>query len=523
MITQFKQWLRRWNRQRLANRQLEKARQHKASINLAQRRQNLGSTIAGPLPRIAWGILIGDASTDEQARCHHSVTTACAITPGLADSLVLTGDDHQAMMADAFAAACDVYIALNARGALHPDALTALLQMHMAANGSALIDATLFPRQHPKSFDANSYDTPWAHHACVLIPRSLFERTRGFDSSKPTQHIEIDWSKQAKTVGFQIKTCPTALFFMPSDQPAADKLGTTDRLSIVCRFHDASRISELKRAVFSVACSTYPDIELLIVTQNFDSSEVANVRNAIAPIAEPSQTPPSIRLINHPCAADKDARTELLNLGIAQATGRYLAFLDHDDVIYPEAYELLIGELIHAQVAIAFGGIITKHFECFDQVIQLRKSDPLNQQGSLSALFAMNCCPIHSYVIDKHRVTADDLKFDEQLVRYEDYEFLLRICAHHTSSFKHHRTAVGDYYMKDDGSNSTLYLSSSQSSTNQMLWLEAKKRVTQRKAEIFLSPEVLAQLNISDTRNPLSISEHKSLKSLQHAAVDHHH
>ncbi|MBC7617689.1 MAG: glycosyltransferase, partial [Candidatus Saccharibacteria bacterium] len=368
MIAKVKQLLRQWNRKRLAKRQLGRARQHKASIDLVQRRRQLGNGIAGPFPRIAWGVLTSEATLTEQARCLRGIAIASSQTPGQANSQVFTGNAHNAMMADAFGAGCEAYIAVDARGTPHPDALTALLQMHLAANSSALIDAILFPQSYPKSFDANSYNTAWAQRACMLVPRALYEQTQGFDTSRPEQQADIALSARAKALGFKVKTCPAALYFMAPDSPATGARSSTDRVSVVCRFHDVRRIGELKRAVLTVACSTYPDIELLIVTQNFDEADIAAVQRVINPIAELAQNPLKLQIVNHPCAPGKDARTELLNLGMARSTGRYLAFLDHDDTIYPQAYGLLIGELEQANAGIAFGGIITKHFECFDEV-----------------------------------------------------------------------------------------------------------------------------------------------------------
>lgn len=511
MTSGIKQLLRQWNRRRLAKRQLGKARRQKAKVDLTQRRLQLGcGALTAPFPLIAWGVLTKEATPSEQARCLRGINMVRAHTAEQANSLVLTGRDHNAMMDDAFNAGCEAYIAVDARGAPHPDAAFALLNMHLANNRAALIDATLFPEQHPKSFNANSYDTPWAHAACMLIPREIYKKTQGFGPAADVQQAEIALSARAKALGYKIKTCPAALYFMAPDKSIRLEQGGIGKLSIVCRFHDPYRLNELKRAVFSVACSGYPDIELLIVTQNFETSDIATLQRSIAPIAELTENALDIQIVNHSCPPGKDARTELLNLGLARANGRYLAFLDHDDVIYPQAYELLIGELMQSKAGIAFGGIVTKHFECFDEVSQLRHADPLNKQGSLSTMFKMNCCPIHSYVIDKSQVSPDDLRFDERLVRYEDYEFLLRICAHHTSSFKHYQIAVGDYYMKDDGSNSTLYLSSSKSASNQALWMEAKNRIAQRKQEIMISPVVLAQLKRAPSSRPLSIADYNT-------------
>lgn len=70
-------------------------------------------------------------------------------------------------------------------------------------------------------------------------------------------------------------------------------------------------------------------------------------------------------------------------------------------------------------------------------------------------LFRDNFCPIHSFVVDRSKTSEAELFFNERLQRAEDYDFLLRLCAKYKSDFSVIDTVVGDYYFKDDGSNTT--------------------------------------------------------------------
>ena len=68
-------------------------------------------------------------------------------------------------------------------------------------------------------------------------------------------------------------------------------------------------------------------------------------------------------------------------------------------------------------------------------------------------LFADNFCPVHSFVIDRTRVAADALMVDESLALLEDYALLLQVCAAHPTSWRLKDKVIGEYLLKDDGSN----------------------------------------------------------------------
>lgn len=103
-----------------------------------------------------------------------------------------------------------------------------------------------------------------------------------------------------------------------------------DRVSVVTIFFNEDRF--LAQAVTSVLSQTYGDWELLLVDDGSTdgSTEVAKRYAA--------QYPSRVRYLEHPGHANRGMSASR-NLAIRCATGRYLAFLDGDDVWLPHALE----------------------------------------------------------------------------------------------------------------------------------------------------------------------------------------
>lgn len=122
------------------------------------------------------------------------------------------GAGHNQLMRTAFNDGFDIYIAINPDGALHPDAVKALIQMMQAADGRAIIEALQFPSEHPKPYNENTLDTPWVSGACLAIPKAAFLDLGGFDEEFFMYCEDVDISWRARAKGYALKTCPRALF-----------------------------------------------------------------------------------------------------------------------------------------------------------------------------------------------------------------------------------------------------------------------------------------------------------------------
>jgi len=284
-------------------------------------------------------------------------------------------------------------------------------------------------------------------------------------------------------------------------------MSAEDQVDCIVRFHDIRRLPELDRCVFSLVGQSYRPVNIILALQRFSAAEVATTRDALAPmLGLPGAPRLTIRNLEQP--EPRDARTLLLNLGLRAAEGRYIGFLDYDDLLYPEAYDKLVSRLQATGAAIAFATVRVVSADVYPQFVRVASEvkNPFGAGESLPDLFRGNFCPIHSFLLDRHAIDPEDLFFDTRLNWEEDYDFLLRICAKYPSDFGMIKTRIGEYYYKTDGSNSipvdgltTAAQRSAYSAVSALI--EARRRTT------IVSPEVQKRIGIMPARPGMTIRD----------------
>lgn len=281
-------------------------------------------------------------------------------------------------------------------------------------------------------------------------------------------------------------------------------------VDVIVRFHDISRLWELERAAFSLAGQFYKPVRILLATQRFTPEKQEAVRTVIKMVAAWSPDV-SVSLLNFSDAMPVDARSELINLGFANASGRYLGFLDYDDVLYPEAYALLVERLRRSDAGIAFARAQVVLADVHGEFsISVRHLQPFVGEG-LADLFQGNFCPIHSFLLDRTRIAATLLRFEPSLVIEEDYDFLLRVCAAVPSDFHLRATDIGLYYYKTDGSNTIT--PGARSSAEIEREATASAFVELRRKMTPISARVQQMLDIRPLRPQLSIRSFLTLRA----------
>lgn len=278
--------------------------------------------------------------------------------------------------------------------------------------------------------------------------------------------------------------------------PAATTEHTEKGLDVIVRFHDPTRQLELQRAVFSLVGQSYRPLQVLLCMQRFSKPETEATLSGLAPMLSWAG---DIRVtpLNFPHHYPDDARSELINLGFGAATGRYIALLDYDDVLYPEAYHLLVGRLRDSGAAIAFARTAVVHADVYGSFLHARMQSHPFPGRTLGDLFRANFCPIHSYAIDRARVPPSTLRLDPVLTLEEDYDLLIRVCALARADFTLINTDVGLYFMKTDASNSYDRAGNLSPEFRARLlasesFLEARRRL------VTLAPEVQRELGVAE-------------------------
>ncbi len=270
-------------------------------------------------------------------------------------------------------------------------------------------------------------------------------------------------------------------------------MSQNETLDVIMRMHDSARLSELSRAVFSLVGQDYRPLNMLLCTQRFTRGMLLDVRETLTPLLA-LEDAPTLDVLNYEDPLPLDARSALINMGIDSAKGRYAAFLDYDDTMYPGSYSTLIRQLTKTSSAIAFGGVAVKTVEVEDQVFYVRSRERPWKGRTLADQLANNFCPIHSFVFERTKLPTG-LRFETDLTRHEDYDFLLRVCASVRSDFSLVDTIVGDYYLKSDGSNSIL-TESSFTGANRAEWQRANAFLAQRRSSTVVAPSVQLDLGL---------------------------
>jgi len=189
-----------------------------------------------------------------------------------------------------------------------------------------------------------------------------------------------------------------------------------------------NRLEYICEAIESVLAQTYKNYEIIVV----DDGSTSNVKRVLESYMD------EIKYIYQENKGLAAAR----NTGIKNSKGKYLAFLDDDDLFEPKKLEIQVSVLEDNQ---DIGFVYSDCYE-FDTTneakMRLNLTVGRNKPSSeFAKLFFMNPNVRVPTVLARRKCFEDVGLFDESLSQHEDGDMLLRIALHWQVKFSNYPSA----------------------------------------------------------------------------------
>lgn len=176
-----------------------------------------------------------------------------------------------------------------------------------------------------------------------------------------------------------------------------------------------NRENTIIRAIDSVLCQSYPDLEVIVVDDGSADSTAQRVSQ---------YTDPRVRLIRQEHGGADKAR----NLGIRNAGGAYIAFQDSDDEWLPEKLDIQIAFMEDSGYQVCFCPYYL-HENNSVCAVPFDYADKEKYQAGLPKILTYRNIVSTQTLVIKREVLAQlgSTYFDEQMPRWQDYEFAIRL------------------------------------------------------------------------------------------------
>lgn len=173
----------------------------------------------------------------------------------------------------------------------------------------------------------------------------------------------------------------------------------------------------LKRAIDSVCAQTYRDIEILIINDNPDENAISEIKRLINKYKQSRD----IKYIDY--GINKGANYAR-NVGIANAKGKYIAFLDDDDEWLPTKIE----KQVQKMEDISEVGIVYCNFYIMtDNKKKERKIKKIDNEYKLQAILKENFIGSTSFPLIRKSAIEEVGNFDTKMESCQEYELYIRI------------------------------------------------------------------------------------------------
>lgn len=197
-------------------------------------------------------------------------------------------------------------------------------------------------------------------------------------------------------------------------------------ISVIVRAHDPKKDWVLINAIESLSAQSHKNLEIIVVLQGYNEGDLLALDISFKRLLSSSGIAYQIELLKNPNS--QDLRSYALNRGLALSNGHRIAFLDYDDVFYPNALERLSKAMDSSQAGCVVGATDLSYVE-YDypnhKLKIIRKERFFTDKPTVERLRHNSFIPIHSFLLDKKKLAG--ISFREDMRLFEDYVFLLEL------------------------------------------------------------------------------------------------
>ena len=209
------------------------------------------------------------------------------------------------------------------------------------------------------------------------------------------------------------------------------------KISVIIPVYNTGEI--LVETINSVLEQTFKDFELIIVN---DGSTDRDTLQILSDLSDER-----IKVIHKVNGGVVSAR----NLGLENAQGEYIAFLDHDDIFLPQKLEILNCLLDeHIEATLAFSPIIP-FGEDISRTLKLKAHSNLKMNEFLrgNKIYSMSCVLVRKSFID-----IFNIRLNKEFEPCDDWDFYLQLLAH--GPFIYHETPLVKYRLHSGNQSTNL-------------------------------------------------------------------
>ncbi|MFN3531094.1 MAG: glycosyltransferase [Candidatus Brocadia sp.] len=223
------------------------------------------------------------------------------------------------------------------------------------------------------------------------------------------------------------------------DHCSAEKLKTGPLVSVIIPTYN--RPDTLKKALESIASQTYKRIEVIVVN---DAGE--NVLTLVETFRERL----SIKYLAH---NENRGLAAARNTAIKHASGKYIAYLDDDDIFFPDHIETALKILTNTNYKVVYTDAYRAHqIKCGETYRVISKDIPYSVDYVKGIFYTTNITPILCIVHDRSCFNEVGM-FDESLPVLEDWDLWIRMSEKY--DFYHIKQVTCEFTWRTDGTSMT--------------------------------------------------------------------